>query len=184
MPVLITEGQQALGKRSTKENKNIYQLSREEAGLTRERASEALGFISDSRIEKYESGKSPVQPDEVLAMARAYKRPSLCNYYCSHECPIGRESVPEVETRDLAEIVLRMLATLNSLNKTRERFIEITADGEISDDELADFARIEKDIEEISLSADSLKLWVENMIASDQIDENRLDAARAAIRRS
>lgn len=172
-----------MGKRSIKENKNIYQLSREEAGLTREKASEALGFISDSRIEKYESGKSPVQPDEVLAMAQAYKRPSLCNYYCSHECPIGRKSVPEIEDRDLAEIVLKMLATLNSLNKTRERFIEITADGEISDDELLDFAEIEKGIDELSLSADSLKLWVENMIASDRIDEERLEAARAVIRR-
>lgn len=171
----------ALGKRSIRENKNIWQTSREEAGLTREKASEALGFISDSRIEKYESGKSPVQPDEVLAMARAYKRPALSNYYCSHECPIGRESVPEVEDKDLAEIVLQMLATMNSLNKARERFIEITADGEISDDEIADFAQIENGIQEISRAADSLRLWVDNTIASGQIDADRLAAARKAL---
>jgi DNA-binding XRE family transcriptional regulator len=31
-----------MGKRSTRENKNVYQISREEAGLTREKAAEAL----------------------------------------------------------------------------------------------------------------------------------------------
>lgn len=38
--------------------------------MTREEASEAMEFVSDSRIEKFESGRSPVQPEEVLAMAR------------------------------------------------------------------------------------------------------------------
>ena len=170
-----------MGKKSTRENKSIYQLSREEAGLTREEASETLKFISDSRIEKYESGKSPVQPEEVLAMARAYKQPSLCNYYCSHECPIGQAYVPEIKVKDLAQIVLQMLATMNSLEKTRNRFIEITADGEISEDELADFAKIEKGVEAISMAADSLSLWVNNTIASGKIDAVKLAAAREAL---
>jgi hypothetical protein len=43
-----------VGKKSTRENKNIYQLCREEAELTREEASEAMGFVSESRIEKYD----------------------------------------------------------------------------------------------------------------------------------
>ena len=121
-----------MGKRSIKEDKSVYQLAREEAGMTREEASEAMQFVSDSRIEKYESGKSPVQPEEVLAMEKAYKKPGLCNYYCSHECPIGQEYVPEVKINDLANIVLKTLASMNSLDKAKDRFIEITADGEIS----------------------------------------------------
>ena len=64
-----------MGKKSTKEDKSIYQICREEAGLTRAEASEAMSFVSESRIEKFESGKSPVQPEEVLAMAKAYKKP-------------------------------------------------------------------------------------------------------------
>ncbi len=47
-----------MGKKSTKENKNIFQLSREEKGLTRAEASESLEFVSESRIEKIESEKS------------------------------------------------------------------------------------------------------------------------------
>lgn len=149
--------------------------------MTREEASEAMGFVSDSRIEKFETGKSPIQPEEVLAMAKAYKKPSLCNYYCSHECPIGQEYVPEVKVKELSQIVLQMLATMNSLEKAKDRFIEITADGEISEDELADFAKIEQGVEQISMAADSLVLWVNNTIASGKIDEEKLEAARRTL---
>ena len=149
--------------------------------MTREEAIEAMGFVSDSRIEKFETGKSPVQPEEVLAMAKAYKKPSLCNYYCSHECPIGQEYVPEVKVKELSQIVLQMLATMNSLEKAKDRFIEITADGEISEDELADFAKIEQGVEQISMAADSLVLWVNNTIASGKIDEEKLEAARRTL---
>ncbi|SDZ81555.1 Helix-turn-helix domain-containing protein [Lachnospiraceae bacterium NK3A20] len=170
-----------MGKRSIKENKNIYQQLREEAGLTREEAADALGFISESRIEKFESGKSPVHPEEVLAMARAYRKPALCNYYCSHECPIGQEYIPEVKVKDLAQIVLQTLSTMNSLDKAKNRFIEITADGQISEDEFTDFVRIENGIKEIGLEADSLTLWMENMIASGKIDREKLEKARKTL---
>lgn len=180
---LLNLEEYCLGKKSIRENKSIYQLAREEAGLTREEASESMEFISDSRIEKYESGKSLVQPEEVMAMAKAYKKPALCNYYCSHECPIGQEYVPEVEMKDLAQIVLKTLASMNSVEKAKDRFIEITADGEITDDELLDFARIEAGIEEISMAADSLSLWVENTIAAGRIDEEKLEEARKQIKK-
>lgn len=170
-----------MGKRSIKENKNIYQQLREETGLTREEAADALGFISESRIEKFESGKSPVHPEEVLAMARAYRKPALCNYYCSHECPIGQEYIPEVKVKDLAQIVLQTLSTMNSLDKAKNRFIEITADGQISEDEFTDFVRIENGIKEIGLAADSLTLWMENMIASGKIDREKLEKARKTL---
>lgn len=170
-----------VGKKSVRENKSIFQLAREEAEMTRAQASEAMEFVSESRIEKYESGRSPVQPDEVLAMEKAYKKPGLCNYYCSNECPIGREYVPEVKVKDLAQIVLKMLATMNSLNNAKERLIEITADGQISEDELQDFAKIEEGIQEISMAADSLTLWVESMIASGKIDREKLEAARSSL---
>lgn len=167
-----------MGKRSVKENKSIYQISREEAGMTREEASEAMQFVSDSRIEKFESGKSPVQPEEVMAMAKAYKKPSLCNYYCSHECPIGQKFVPEVKLKDLSQIVLQMLSTTNSFEKAKERFVEIAADGEISDEELDDFVKIEKGIHEIGMAADSLELWLNHTIASGKINKEKLEKAR------
>ena len=43
-----------MGKQSTREHKNIYQIYREEQGLTREKASEKMEGVSASRIEKIE----------------------------------------------------------------------------------------------------------------------------------
>ena len=43
-----------MGKQSTRENKTIYQLCREAAGLTRAEASERMDAVSDSKIEKFE----------------------------------------------------------------------------------------------------------------------------------
>lgn len=163
-----------MGRRSTKENKNIYQTSRENMGLTRETAASQLEFISADRIEKIENEKSFPHPDEILAMAHCYKNPSLCNYYCSHECPIGKQYIPEVTAKDLSVITLEMLSTLNTLSKERDRMIDIAADGKVSEDEIGDFLRIKEYLESMSLTIESLKLWVENTIASGEIDRNLL----------
>lgn len=164
-----------MGRKSTRENKNIYQISRENANLTREAASELMDYISADRIEKIESEKSVPHPDEILTMAECYKNPSLCNYYCSNECPIGQEYVPEIEVKDLAQITLEMLATLNTLQKEKDRLIEITVDGEITEDEIPDFKTIRADLESMSIAIDSLKLWVDNTIASGKLNKEWLD---------
>ena len=62
-------------------------------------------------------------------MAEKYKRPSLCNCYCSQQCPIGQRYVPFVTRRELPAIILEMLASLNAMNSKKERLIEIAADG-------------------------------------------------------
>ena len=120
-----------MGRISMKENKNIYHICREELGLSREKASELLEVIPPERIEKIENEKSLPRPDEVLIMAEKYKVANLCNYYCANQCPIGREYVPEIQIKDLSQIVLEMLASLNSMRKKQERLIEITADGKL-----------------------------------------------------
>lgn len=163
-----------MGRKSTKENKNIYQISRENLGYSRAEAAERLQFISADRIEKIENEKTHPYPDEILAMADCYKNPSLCNYFCSHECPIGQEYVPEVSVKSLSQITLEMLASLNSLTKQKERLIEITVDGEITEDELPDFIEIQKDLDRMSLIIDSLNLWVSNTIASGKLDKNTI----------
>ena len=155
---------------STKENKNIYQITREGLKLSREAASELLESIPPERIEKIESGKSLPHPDEVLIMAAKYRRPSLCNYYCSNQCPIGQAYVPEIEMKELSAIVLEMLASLNCVNLEKERLIEITADGKIEGDEIDDFIHIRQELERISLTVETLQLWTERMLANGQID--------------
>lgn len=160
-------------KISTKPNKNIYQQTREKLDLSREGASELLEWISPERIERIENEKSSPNPDEVLRMAEKYKLPRLCNYYCANQCPIGQEYVPEVKTKELSQIVLEMLASLNSMNKKKERLIEITADGEIEGDEIEDFINIQEELERISVTVETLQLWSERMLANGTIDAQK-----------
>ena len=161
---------------STKENKNIYHKTRESLQLTREAASELLESITPERIEKIENERSLPHPDEVLVMAEKYKQPSLCNFYCANQCPIGQQYVPEVKIKDLSQIVLEMLASLNSMGKQKERLIEITVDGKITGDELEDFIYIQEELERISIAVETLQLWSERMLATGAIDAEQYNA--------
>ena len=159
-----------MGRVSVKKNKNAYQLAREQKGLTREKAAELLEGLTPERIEKIESGKSLAHPDEVLIMSKGYKMPELCNYFCARECPIGEKYVPEIAPKSLSEIVLEMLASLNTMQRSRDRLIEITSDGKVSDDQVEDFVRIQQELERISVTVEALQLWAERMLAEGKIN--------------
>ena len=153
-----------MGRKSIKDNKNIFQTLREEAGLTRAKAQELLEFMSDDRIEKIESDKLLPRPEEVLKMQEVYKHPELSNYYCSHMCPIGQKYVPEVSVKELSQITVEVLDSLNDLEKLKNRLIEISVDGKITNDEIDDFKTIQNELNEMSKTIDSLTIWVENAI--------------------
>ena len=166
-----------MGKKSLNPTDNIYCDKRQKAELTRAQASEAT-FISESRIEKIENGKVDPHPEDVYQMSKAYGDPGLCNYYCSHVCRIGQEYVPAIRVKDLPQITIEILASLNALNKEKDRLIEIVEDGKVEGDELQDFATLLDRLEQLSMTVDSLQLWVNNTIASGAIDEKALRAIR------
>lgn len=171
-----------MGKQSTRENKNIYQLCREACGLTRDKASEAMEGVSSSRIEKIEYGLQEPTPYDIIQMANCYKRPDLCNYYCSRKCHIGVRYVPEIEMTDLSSIILETLASLNEISPLTGRLIQIARDGKISDDEIKDFAFISKKLDEISLAIDSLNLWIDKTAIENNINSELLNAEKEKLK--
>lgn len=167
-----------MGKQSTRANKNIYQLCREARGLTREKASENMAGVSASRIEKIEYELQEPTPYDIIQMADCYKRPDLCNYYCSHKCMIGDRYVPEVEISDLSNIILETIASLNEINPLTNRLIQIARDGKITDDEIKDFAFISRKLDEVSLAVDSLNLWVDKTAGENNLNIELLNAEK------
>ena len=165
-----------MARKSTRENKNIYQRTREGLELTREQASELMVTMSPERIEKIENERSMPHPDEVLLMSDQYKQPDLCNYYCANQCPIGAQYVPEIKIKDLSQIVLETIASLNAMQKKKDRLIEITVDGQITDDELEDFVQIQQELEKISVAVETLQLWCERMLDTGAIDREQYEA--------
>ncbi len=164
-----------MGRVSTKKRKTVYQVAREELDLTREQASE-LTYLEPYRIERIENEKMEETPWDVIAMADAYKKPELCNYYCSQKCPIGEKYTPEIKVKDLSQVVLELLASLNSIRREQETLINITADGVIGDDELEEFIRIQSELEKISVTVETLQFWTERMLATGKIDMEKYNA--------
>lgn len=160
-------------KISTKENKNPYFLKREELGLTRDQAYDLLESMPPERIEKIENERCVPHPDEVLLMAEKYNCPELCNYYCSHQCEIGIQYVPEIKIKDLPSITLSMIASLNSVQKSKDQLIEIASDGAITDEELEDFIKIQTKLEEISIAIESMQLLIEQMQSDGTINKEK-----------
>ena len=151
-----------MGRKSVREDKSIYQISRETAGLTRAAAADRVPWLSESRIEKIEAG-ADVKADEVLAMAETYNDPLLCNRHCTRECAIGKQNVEPVERKNLSQITLEILSALTTLDRDKERLIEITVDGVISEDEKTDFDKIKRTLKTMASTIDSLELWLASL---------------------
>ena len=139
---------------------NYYLRIRKELGLSREKASELMTTISPEKLEKIENGKQEPSPADILEMAEGYGDPSIRNYYCAHDCPMGQYFVPEIE----------------SMHSMQERLIAISADGRIDANEIRDFIRIKKELERISNATASMQLWVEKMLAAGTIDPETYNA--------
>ena len=151
-----------MGKRSVKENKNVYQRSREAAALSREAASERMVCVSPERIERVESGRSAPYPDEVLRMERCYRDPELSNYYCTHECPIGMKYEPEAMLRALPHAAMELLAALGEAEGEKNRLIAIAADARVSEDEHAAFGEIREKLTRLETAIRALRIWIEH----------------------
>ncbi len=162
-----------MGKASVKERKNIYQLTRERLGYSRAAAVKQLpdnpkfpgmDGMTENRLVRIESGDVTVQPEDVVAMAKRYNEPELRNYYCCHECAIGKIDAPEVSMENTVhKILVSMAVSLKNVNHKKIRLMEILEDGRVDDGETDDFDMIYEELENISATIESLQLWCEKM---------------------
>ncbi|MBQ7862706.1 MAG: XRE family transcriptional regulator [Clostridia bacterium] len=142
---------------------NIYRLARKKVAeenplLKSIDTAQELLCIDRLRLMKIENGQKTPEPDDVAAMAKVYNAPELRNFYCSKECPLGCDSKPFI-CDDLDKISVRLLSALHFLENANDRIYAILEDGEISENERAEFGNILETLEKISYSAGSLELW-------------------------
>ena len=142
---------------------NIYRLARKKAAeenplLKSLDSAQNLLCVDRQRLLKIENGQKAPEPADVAAMAELYNAPELRNYYCAKECPLGCDSKPFIYD-DLDKISVRLMSALHFLENANDRIYAILEDGEISENERAEFKNILQTLEKISYSAGSLELW-------------------------
>lgn len=161
-----------MGKVSLKDNKNIYQETREELGLSREKAADIIlgvengryGYLDKYRLVKIEDESVKIQPEDIVALSKAYNRPELRNYYCCHQCDIGKIDAPEVtDANNVHKTLVEMAVSLESVNSKKLRLMEILSDGKVDDTEILDLNKILDELEKISMTIEAIQLWCEKM---------------------
>lgn len=155
-----------------KKEKNRYYEIRKKLDLTRDEACQRLDTITIDKLEKIENNRQRPNPMDVVIMADIYNEPSLRSYYCFHECPIGQKDHNEIQMKELSQIVLEIIDSMNDIEKDKDRLIDITVDQNITGDELRDFIKIKLELDKISSTVDALKLWIEKEENKNKIDKN------------
>lgn len=156
-----------MGCNPTKSAENMYCQCRKQAAKfnerlnSREGAAEMLN-VHPSTISDYELGVTKMIPVEmVVKMADLYGAPELKNYYCTHDCPIGRDSFPQLQVEELDRLAIKIFSAFRQAFEVKEELLDIAADGIIDDEERPRLQHIITDLEAISTYAQELKLWAE-----------------------
>ncbi len=141
----------------------IYRKARKNAArkkplLNNCESAQDLVYIERTKLLAIESGDKMPSPDDVVSMARVYEAPELCNYYCTNQCPIGKDK-PTLMYDDLNEISVRLMSALHYLQQSSDTIYRVLEDGRINDGEQDDFMKIIETLKKLSYSADSLELW-------------------------
>lgn len=122
---------------------NIYRTARKSAGMTQEKAAQLLSVSVDS-LRDYEQGQRSVPSDVASAMCDVYQAPYLAVQHLRLTSDLGRQVVPEIQLKDLPEAVLGVLAAVQRFCAKRDVMVEIAADGQITEDEQAEWNEIMK----------------------------------------
>ena len=126
---------------------------------SREGAAEALHMSVDA-VTDAELGLSKTMPvDKAVLMSDLYGDPSLLNYYCLHECPIGRNLPISDETPSIEQATLALLsyAKFDRISNCIDRLVDIAEDGKITDDEAESLEDIVYFLEKLSKNTSKLR---------------------------
>ena len=152
-------------KNPTKAALNVYCIARKEAATcndrlaSREGAAEETG-IDRTRLARIELDSLIPYPEEVLLMAEAYGAPQLCNHYCHSQCPIGRKTIPACELLQLDRLAIKALAAMRRAGTAGNTLLDLTEDGEISEEELPRLDQVVRDLEAMERASMEMRLWI------------------------
>lgn len=131
-----------------KECRNIYQIARESAGLTQEKASELMDICVES-LRAYE-GSRRIPPDHiVIKMIEIYNTQYLAYQHLKTSAEVGQKYLPDIIIEDLPASILRLHTEIKDYIDREDLLMEIGSDGKVSDNEACDFQKICKELNDV-----------------------------------
>lgn len=158
-----------MGRDASKAMGNPWYEARKNASIyddrlqSREGAAELLG-MSVSAVSDAELNLTKCMPvDKAVLMADLYNAPELLNYYCLHECPIGCGKPISDSVESIENVAVRMAneMTKEKIQTFKHTFLEIAADGKITEDEKDTVRELISYLDRISVIVSQFKILAE-----------------------
>ena len=108
---------------------------------SREGAAEVTG-IDRTRIARIELNTLVPYPEDVVIMADVYNAPQLMNYFCTHECPIGKRIAQQADLEELNRMTINILNALNGVSSVSQTVLAVVDDGQVTDEEMPEMERV------------------------------------------
>lgn len=158
-----------MGRPVTKAAGNVYCKYRMRAAewndkfLSRAGASDVLPGVTEDSIKKYELDITRPPNDVVALMADAYRAPELVAWYCTNECPLGR-NCREIDPMPPERAILRVQNASAEMTDALAEYAAIMEDGIVDEKESAaldrlreQFLEMRRRLGEIIAACDSTK---------------------------
>lgn len=154
-----------MGRKATIASGNVWYEARMEAAKTNEKLRSRFGAadeagMSEDAIKNTELGIEKQMPvDKAVILADLYGAPQLLNYYCLHECPIGKNSPVSDEVLSISQAVVKLLKWMKPslVQQMMDRLLDIAQDDRVTGDEMDDLREIVDYLDGVSVAISQLK---------------------------
>lgn len=170
-----------MARGATKAANNVWYQARIEASKWNDKLASRAGAaeeanMSEDAIKNTELGiEKAMTPQKALIFADLYNCPQLLNYYCLHECPIGKDLPLSDQLPSIDRVTVKLLKAmkLEELEEAKDKLLEISEDGVVSEDELPELQDVVDYLDKISKTVSELRSIGEKALGDAEIEDER-----------
>ena len=157
-----------MARQATKACGNRYFEARMRAAKWNEKLSTRAGAIdylpgvTEDSLKKYELDITRPPNIVVALMADAYNEPELRAWYCSRECPLGKDcrEIPEMPPE---RVLIRLQNAKNGVNTVAASLSEILDDGVVDEGEAKQLPQLRDELLEVRRRMDEALAVLEKL---------------------
>ncbi|WP_283650094.1 helix-turn-helix domain-containing protein [Clostridium butyricum] len=136
--------------------RNIYQIARESSGLTQEKASELIDISVDA-LRSYEYDRRVPSDKVVIKMIEIYDAQFLAYQHLKTKSKLGDRLLPNLKIKNFSEAVLTLDTEISDYDGFCKKLFKIASDNKVNDDEVEEFEKIMKELDEVVEAIMTLK---------------------------